>query len=121
MLKECHEPDDIRERTASWVAKTTGMHLPSVIDMLQGNTPWPRWSKKLLFRVCEMVSHLFTQIEVRENLGDKIATEVRKTLLESESHQLREVRLFLNLVRLGPGDNKDYLAKITTEVVREDF
>ena len=38
LLKECKEPEDIRERTATWVAKTMGLHLPSIMDMLQGKT-----------------------------------------------------------------------------------
>ena len=121
LLKACKEPEDIRERTATWVAKTMGLHLPSIMDMLQGRTPWPRWSQKRLFRACERISHTYTQAEVREKLGERIAEDARMTLLESEFSQLREIRLFLNLAQLGPGGSKEYLAKVTTEASRKDF
>ena len=121
LLKECKGPEDLRERTANWVAKTTGLHLPSIMDMLQGKTPWPRWSQKRLFKACEWISHTYTQAEVRERLGDSIAEDARRTLLESEFSQIREIRMFLNLAQLGPGGSKDYLAKVTTETSRRDF
>ena len=64
---------------------------------------------------------MYTQVEVRERLGDKIAEDARRTLLESEFSQMRDIRLFLNLAQLAPGGNKEYLAKVTTEASRADF
>ena len=59
LIGACKDPDDVRERTATWIAKTLGLHLPSIMDMLQGKTNWPRWSKTRLFRACEKVVHTF--------------------------------------------------------------
>ena len=121
LIREAKRPEDLRERTGSWVAKNFGIRAPLILDMLQGKTSWPKWSKQKLFEACGRISYLLTQVENREKLAATISSEARKTLLHSEFKQMREIRVFLHLARLGPGGNQEYLAKVTTEAARKDF
>ena len=91
------------------------------MDMLQGDTPWPGWSRAQLFNVCNRISALYEQVELRERTAKDLSESTRKEMLKSESKGLREIRLMLNIARLGPGGGEEYRQMVLTEKARDDF
>ena len=76
------------------------------MDMLQGDTPWPGWSRAQLFNVCNRISALYEQVELRERTAKELSESTRKEMLKSESRGLRNIRLTLIIARLGPGGGR---------------
>lgn len=89
--------------------------------MLQGNTPWPSFSKRQLFNACTKLSLVLDQVDMREKAAKEMSDATRKMMLKSEFEAIREIRTSLNIARLGPAGGKDYRSKVTTEAVRQDF
>ena len=91
------------------------------MDMLQGDTPWPGWSRAQLFNVCNKISALYEQVELRERTAKELSESTRKEMLKSESRGLRDIRLAWNIARLGPGGGEEYRQMVLTEKARSDF
>ena len=49
LLQKIRKPADIMERIAQWVADKFMFSSQYVLDMLQGDAPWPGWSRAQLF------------------------------------------------------------------------
>ena len=56
-----------------------------------------------------------------EKTAKEISESTRRAMLKSESDDIREARLMLNIDRLGPGGRKEYRQLVTTEKARADF
>ena len=107
LLRKIRKPADITDRTAQWVADKFLFSSRYVMDMLQGDTPWPGWSRAQLFNVCNKISALYEQVELRERTAKELSESTRKEMLKSESRGLRDIRLMLNIARLGPGGERN--------------
>ena len=77
---------------------------PYILEMLQGNTAWPTWSRAQLYLACNKISALFQQVELRESQARHLTEKLRKAMLRSELKRLREIRLFLNMAQAN-GDH----------------
>ena len=121
LLRKIRKPADITDRTAQWVADKFLFSSRYVMDMLQGDTPWPGWSRAQLFNVCNRISALYEQVELRERTAKDLSESTRKEMLKSESKGLRDIRLMLNIARLGPGGGEEYRQMVLTEKARSDF
>ena len=89
--------------------------------MLQGNTPWPGWSRAQLFNACNKISALYEQVELRERTAKELSQSTRKEMLRSECKGLREIRMMLHIASLGPGGGEEYRQMVLTEKARGDF
>ena len=90
-------------------------------QILQDDTPWPGWSRAQLFNVCNRISFLYEQVELREHTAKELSESTRKEMLKSESRCLRDIRLMLNIARLRPGGGEEYRQMVLTEKARGDF
>ena len=121
LIRQCRRPADIKERTATWVADRFAFGSPYILRMLQGDTPWPHWSRAQLFQACNRISSLFEQVELREKQARSLTKSLRKAMLASELKIKRDIRLFLHIARLGPSGGEEYRSMVTTERSRADF
>ena len=121
LIRSYKRPADIRDGTATFVADKFAYGSPYILDMLQGNTPWPSFSKGKLFDACGKISEAYKIAQIRIDCGEGITDELRRRLLDSEFKTVRDTRMLLSLARLGPGGYDDYLSKVTTEASRRDF
>ena len=106
LIRQCRRPADIKERTATWVADQFAFGSPYILRMLQGDTPWPHWSRAQLFQACNRISSLFEQVELRERQARSLTKSLRKAMLASELKIKRDIRLFLHIARLGPSGGR---------------
>lgn len=121
LLRKIRKPADITDRTAQWISDKFMFSSQYILDMLQGDTPWPGWSRAQLFNACNKISALYEQVELRERAAKSLSESTRKEMLKSECKGLREIRLMLNIARLGPGGGDEYRQLVLTEKARSDF
>ena len=69
LIKQTKRPEDLKERTASFVSDKFFFGSSYITDMLQGDTPWPSWSRQQLFDNCTKISTLYDQVKVREDIA----------------------------------------------------
>ena len=121
LMRETQRPEDLKERTATFVSDRFCFGSSYVMDMLQDTTKWPSWSRQQLHQACSKITDLYDAIEVREAIAEDLGAKARAALLKRESDMLRAIRTSLHIARLGPGGGKDFRDKVMTEEARKDF
>jgi hypothetical protein len=121
LIKQAKDADDLKDRTATFMADRFMFGSSYVHDMLTGKTPWPRFSKQEFYSNCNKAATLYDNVLMREELGKELSSKARKRMLKSEFDTIREIRTSLHIARLGPGEGKEYRDKVTTEASRSDF
>ena len=106
LMRETERPEDIKNRTATFIADRLFFGSSYIIDMLQGRTKWPSWSRQQLHLACSKVVDMYEAKEVRMAIAEDLGAKARAALLKRESDMLRAIRTFLHIARLGPGGGK---------------
>ena len=120
-IKQAKEPTDINDRTASFISDRFMGGSSYINDMLSGNTPWPKFSRKEFLTNCRTMATLYDNVRMREELGKELSEKARNRLLKSEFDTITNIRTSLHIARLGPGGGKEYRDRVTTEASRDDF
>ena len=110
-----------KSKTVEWISENFGNGSSHIKQVVAGRFQNLDWSRKQLSRAAERIIALYDKVALRESLGDQVSRENKRSMLESESRALADIRISLHVIRLGAEGARRYYQKVEDEKSRTDF